>query len=52
MDIEQIKKVQKLAVRFIPDFKNLSYHVALKRLGSFSMARRWLQGTPIAVYMI
>ncbi len=37
-DILRIEKVQKLAASFIPGFKNLPYHVALKRLVIFSMA--------------
>ncbi len=51
-DIEKMEKVQKLAVRFVPGFKNLPYHVALQRLGLFSMARRRLRGMLIEVYKI
>ncbi len=51
-DIEKIEKVQKLAVRFVPGFKNLPYHVALQCLGLFSTARRQLRGILIEVYKI
>ncbi len=51
-DIEQIEKVHKLAVRFVQGFKNRPYHVALQRLGLFSMARRRLRGMLIEVNKI